>query len=57
MYFIKLKTHFFEGFKNFTAFFFNNIVILFSFILKTILIARKMSIFTNYLRKRRPLSF
>jgi len=53
VYFIKLKAYFFEGFKNFTAFFFGGIVILLSFILKIILIARKVSVFVNYLRKRR----
>jgi hypothetical protein len=57
MYFIESKTHFFKGFKNFTAFSFNSIVILLSFNLKTIFIARKVPIFANYLRKRRPLSF
>jgi hypothetical protein len=53
MYSIELKAHFFEGFKNFTAFFFGNIVILLNFILQTTLIARKVSIFINYLKKRR----
>jgi hypothetical protein len=53
VYFIELKAYFFKGFENFTAFFFNNIVILLSFILKITFIARKMPIFINYLRKRR----
>jgi hypothetical protein len=57
MYSIELKTHFFENFKNSTAFSLNNIVILLNFILKTTLIARRVSIFINYLRKSRPLSF
>jgi hypothetical protein len=57
MYSIKLKAHFFKGFENFTAFSFNDIVILLNFILKTILIARRVPIFANYLKKRRPLSF
>jgi hypothetical protein len=62
MYFIKLKTDFFfifffKGFENSTAFSFNNIVILLSFILKTAFIARRMSIFINYLKKRRFLFF
>jgi hypothetical protein len=57
MYSIKLRTYFFKNFKNFTAFSFSNIVILLNFILKIILIARKVPIFTNYLRKRRFLSF
>jgi hypothetical protein len=57
MYFIKLKAYFFKGFRNFTAFFFNDIVILLSFIPKIIFIARRVFIFTNYLKKRRPLSF
>jgi hypothetical protein len=54
MYFIKLKAHFFESFENFTAFSFNGIVILLSFILKTTFIAKKVPVFINYLKKRRP---
>jgi hypothetical protein len=54
MYFIKLKAYFFKGFKTFTAFSLNNIVILLNFILKTTLIAKKMPVFINYLKKRRP---
>jgi hypothetical protein len=54
VYFIKLKAYFLKGFKNFTVFFFNNIVILLSFILKITLITRRVPIFINYLRKRRP---
>jgi hypothetical protein len=57
MYFIELKTHFFEGFENFTAFSFSDIVILLSFTLKITLITRRMPVFVNYLRKRHPLSF
>jgi hypothetical protein len=57
MYFIESKTYFFESFKNFTVFSFSNIVILFSFISKIILIARRVPVFTNYLKKRRFLSF
>jgi hypothetical protein len=57
VYFIELKAYFFKGFKNFTAFSFNSIVILFNFTLKTTLIARRMLIFINYLRKRRLLFF
>jgi hypothetical protein len=57
MYFIKLKAYFLKDFKNFTVFSFNNIVILFSFSLKITFIMRKVLIFANYLRKRRPLFF
>jgi hypothetical protein len=53
VYFIKLKAYFLKSFKNSTAFSFNNIVILLSFTLKIIFIARKVPIFINYLKKRR----
>jgi hypothetical protein len=57
VYSIELKAYFFKGFKNFTAFSFNNIVILLNFTLKTILITKKVPIFINYLKKRRLLFF
>jgi hypothetical protein len=57
MYFIKSKTHFFKSFENSTAFSLNNIVILLNFIPKTTLIAKKVPIFANYLKKRRLPSF
>jgi hypothetical protein len=57
VYSIKPKTYFFKGFKNFTAFSLGGIVILFSFILKIIFIARRVPIFANYLKKRRLLFF
>jgi hypothetical protein len=57
VYFIKLKAYFFKDFENFTAFPFNSIVIFFSFTLKITLIARRVSVFINYLRKCRLLSF
>jgi hypothetical protein len=57
MYSIKPKTYFFKSFKNSTAFSLSNIVILFNFTPKTTLITRKISIFANHLKKRRPPSF
>ena len=56
MYFIKPKTHFLKNFENFTAFSLYSIVILLNFIPKTTLIARRVSIFTNHLRKSGSLS-
>jgi hypothetical protein len=57
VYSIELRAYFFKGFKNFTAFSLNSIVILLNFTLKTTLIARRVPIFVNYLKKRRPPSF
>jgi hypothetical protein len=57
MYSIKLRAYFFKDFKNSTAFSFNGIVILLNFTLKITFIAKRVPIFTNYLRKRRSLSF
>jgi hypothetical protein len=57
MYSIEPRAYFLKGFKNSTAFFLNDIVILLNFTLKTTLIARRVPVFANYLKKRRLPSF